>query len=411
MLRYTRKKFNDLYRAPKAGYFLASMLIFGISVGLYSGILNNYLHEILHITRAERGYIEFPRELPGLLLFAIIALLYRFTETRIMQLAFIISILGLTGLGLTGDTRLVAIILIVMWSTGEHLMMPVRSSLAMHLAAPGKEGLALGGVGSMGNTGMLIGHYLVPFLFLFLPVLFGKRSAFFNYRVTLLVAAGFLIAGFWTVSRLHLPGRQVKREKFFFRKKHGRYYILEVFFGARKQVFMTFAPYVLILKYGARTELIASLYGIWSVSNIFIAPALGRLIDRIGYKKIIVTDTILLIIICILYGTSHLFLPKSIAFPVICCVFVADAILFVVGMARAMYVKSLSGSQEEITSTLSTGLSVNHLVSIVIAILGGLLWKKLGMEMLFGIAGLFGLGSFLFSLTLPGRQKTGAHSA
>jgi predicted MFS family arabinose efflux permease len=95
----------------------------------------------------------------------------------------------------------------------------------------------------------------------------------------------------------------------------------------------------------------------------------------------------------------------SVAFVVVCVVFVLDAILFVVGMARAMYARDLSETQEEVTATLSVGISVNHLVSIVIAIAGGVLWERLGMEVLFGIAALFGLGSTIFALTLPRAPK------
>ena len=75
--------------------------------------------------------------------------------------------------------------------------------------------------------------------------------------------------------------------------------------------------------------------------------------------------------------------------------------LFMVGMARAKYVQTLSSSKEEVTTTLSAGISINHLISIIIAIAGGLLWESLGIEILFSMAALFGLGSFVFSLFLP----------
>ena len=80
--------------------------------------------------------------------------------------------------------------------------------------------------------------------------------------------------------------------------------------------------------------------------------------------------------------------------------------LFSVGIARAVYVRSLSSGQEELTGTLSTGISVNHLISVVIALLGGLLWKRLGVEILFSTAALFGLFSFFFTLTLPGKTAS-----
>ena len=394
-------RLKSLYTDPRAGSFLVSMMIFGMVTGIYGAVLNNYLHEILSVSRLERGIVELPRELPGLLLFLIVAALYRFSETRIMIIAMFISFAGLIGLGIMGAGRTPAIMLIVVFSAGEHMMMPIRSSIGIHMAKPGKEGLALGGLGSVANIGQVAGHYMVPVIFLLFPLLSANSERFPIYRTAFFAAAVVLAVGIALSWRIRGSNSHIKRTRLHFKRKFVKYYILEVFFGARKQVFMTFAPYVLIIKYGAPTEVIASLYGIWSLANIFLSPIIGRLIDRIGYKKILVADTIILVLLCVLYGYAHRMFPESVAYVIICCVFVLDAILFIAGMARTVYVKSMSEDMDEVTSALSTGISINHLVSIVIAIAGGVLWERLGMEMLFGMAAVFALGSFSFALSLP----------
>ena len=396
-----RQKLLAPYGDERIRSFLTGMFIFGLSIGLYSAVLNNYLYEVLSISRLERGLLEFPRELPGLLLFLTLAALHRFSEVKIMKVAFWLGTSGLIGLALFGSSRTSAILMIVLWSWGEHLLMPVRSSISIHSAKPGKEGLAMGGVNSVGAVGKLIGHYLVLPLFALFPLIFGTNSRFNPYRFTFAVAGVILAGALLLSSRLKSWDRPVKRNRLFFRKKYIKYYILEVFFGARKQVFVTFAPYVLILNYGARTELIATLHGIWALANIVVAPLVGRIMDKVGYKKLIITDTVLLVLLCLTYGFAHRLFPLETAFVLVAGVFVLDAILFTVGMARTMYVKTISDSQEEVTSALSTGLSINHLVSIVIAMVGGLLWETLGVETLFSIAAFFGLCSFVFSLTLP----------
>ncbi len=400
------KRLQALYDDTRATNFLVSMLIFGMVTGLYGAVLNNYLHEILDISRMERGIVELPRELPGLLLLLIVGLLYRYSETRIMLIAMLVSFSGLIGLGFLGAGRPTAILLIVVFSTGEHMMMPIRSSIGIHMARPGREGLALGGVGSFANIGQVVGQYLVPVIFLLFPVTVGDPARFSVYRVAFFTAAAILTVGVAAASTLRDTGRHIKRTRLHFRKKFTKYYILEVFFGARKQVFMTFAPYVLIVNYGAPTELIASLYGIWSLSNIFLSPLIGRLIDRIGYKKILIADTLILLLLCFLYGFAHRIFPRPVAYVIICGVFVIDAILFIAGMARTVYVKSISDNRDEVTATLSTGISINHLISIGIAVAGGLLWERLGMEVLFSTAALFAFGSFLFATTLPKPVRT-----
>lgn len=377
------------------------MFIFGVSCGLYTGTLNNFLAEILVIDRFGRGVVEFLRELPGLLLFLMLALLYRIPENRIIRLAFFISLLGMAGLAFAVHARWLAVTFIVLWSTGEHLMMPVRQSISIHSARPGKEGEAMGVARSAGNIGQVIGFYLVTLVFLG----FHRMEKDMIFRLIFVLGAAFTVAGLAFTLRLDRSEGHVKRQRLMFMPKYSKYYILEIFFGARKQVFMTFAPYVLILNYGADTKLIATLYGIYSLANIFMNPLMGRLVDRLGYKLVLLLDSLLLVALCLLYAFAHHLFPGVWAFRVICIVFILDAMLFSVGIARAIYVRSLSASQEELTGTLSTGISVNHLISVVIALLGGLLWKRLGVEILFSAAALFGVFSFFFTLTLPGRKS------
>lgn len=395
------KRIRNLYRDEHALPFLLCMLIFGVSVGLYTGALNNYLHEVLSISRMERGIVEFPRELPGLLLFVIIGFLARFSELKVMYFAAIVSLVGMLGLATVGDARLTGIAALVLFSTGEHMMIPVRQSVAMHMARDGQAGLAMGGVSSLTHIGQMAGQYLIPLVFFALGALWPGLTPYSRFRALFGLGAVMLAGAIVVAARIHETHRHIERKKLYFRRKFTKYYILEIFFGARKQVFMTFAPYVLILNYGAKTGYIAFLYGIWSFSNIFLSPLMGNLLDMVGYKLIIVADAAVLLLLCLLYGFSHhLFSPPT-AFVVVSVVFVLDAILFAMGMARAMYAKSIAESREEVTATLSSGISINHLVSIVIAMLGGVLWEWLGIEMLFSIAALFGLGSLLFSLTLP----------
>jgi predicted MFS family arabinose efflux permease len=340
-------RIKDVYDDPGVGRFLGLMLIFGIGVGLFGGILNNYLYEILAIDRLGRGIVEFPRELPGLLLFVLVGLMHNFTEKRMLRSALIVGTSGALLLVFWGTDRIPSILFIVLWSTGEHLIMPVRQSISMHIARKGREGLAMGTTASVGNIGQVIGHYTIPLLFLLLRavgLLDTSRGevglglgSFGQYRAVFVVAAALMIVGVFLSYRIEGTNARVRRPRLFIRRRYWKYYVLEAFFGARKQVFLTFAPYVLIIHYGARTELIATLLGVWSLSSIVISPLFGRLLDRVGHRIILIIDAIVLTILCLVYGFAHHVLPAGAAFVVVCVVFVLDAILFVVGLARAKY--------------------------------------------------------------------------
>jgi MFS family permease len=176
--------------------------------------------------------------------------------------------------------------------------------------------------------------------------------------------------------------------------------MLEVFYGARKQIFLTFAPYVLILFYGADTSVIAMLLAICAVFGMLLSPAIGILVDKLGYKTIMVADTIILVVVCLFYGFAHRIFPMNIAYIVVCVNFVLDSIISLASMATNVYVRDLSSSREELTATLTTGISVNHLISVMIALLGGYIWKTLGIEVLFSLSAVLGLANSVFAATI-----------
>ncbi|WP_053228169.1 MFS transporter [Spirochaeta cellobiosiphila] len=389
------KTFKDNKILP----FLMTVLLFGLISGMYTGILNNYLHEVLGIGKTGRGLLEFPREMPGLLIFLVMALLYRFSELNLVKIALISTFIGMTGFFIKGDIMVIGIIMVCFWSIGEHLMMPARKAIALFYANPGQEGAALGTLRGFLNGGQAAGYYVGPVVMLILTSL-GINEAFSRYRVIFFIGMLLILLAFLMTSLIKETHKSLPRKRLFISRKYKKYYLLEIFFGARKQVFITFAPFVLILQYGASAAYISLLYGIWSIVNMFLAPFIGKMLDKVGYKNVLIWDSLALIVLCFLYGFSgHLF-SNQMALVITSVVFVLDSISFAMGMARDLYAKTKSETNEEFTVTLSTGLSMNHLVSIIIAILGGYLWEFMGVEYLFSAAALIGVGSFIISMTL-----------
>jgi MFS family permease len=214
-----------------------------------------------------------------------------------------------------------------------------------------------------------------------------------------------MVAATMTAAALRETTLKAPRQRFYFAKKFTKYYLLEVFYGARKQVFLTFAPYVLIIHYGAEPSIMALLFAICAVFIMFCSPLIGRLIDRLGYKKIMIADTLILIVVCVLYGFAHRLFSPNIAFIVVCCNFVLDQIISIASMASNVYVQRISKNQEEITATLSTGISVNHIFSVLIALLGGLIWQVSGIEALFLLSAFLGLISSINAATIKKSEE------
>ena len=181
--------------------------------------------------------------------------------------------------------------------------------------------------------------------------------------------------------------------------------MLEVFYGARKQIFFTFGPYVLVLFYGANAMVISILFAVSSVCSFFASPLVGKIIDRFGYKIVMIMDTLILVIVCFFYGFAHHIFPMRIAFIVCCVNYILDSIISLASMASNVYVQDLSDSPEEMKATISTGVSVNHLITVLIALFGGWIWKTLGIETLFVLSAILGLCNSAYAATIKTSDK------
>ena len=170
-------------------------------------------------------------------------------------------------------------------------------------------------------------------------------------------------------------------------------------------MFFTFGPYVLILFYGADAATISLLFAISAICGFFLAPLVGKLIDRIGYKIVMVSDTLILVIVCFFYGFAHHMFPKDVAFIVCCVNYVLDSVISLASMAANVYVQDLSDDAEETRATISTGISVNHLITILIALFGGWIWKTLGIETLFILSAVLGLCNSAYAATIKVKKK------
>ncbi|GHV79569.1 MFS transporter [Spirochaetia bacterium] len=392
---------RDIYR-PDAKYlrFLAVLLTYGISYGLYRGIQDNYLAELVHITNFERGVVEFFREIPGLLVVLIFAILYRLSESRVFKIGLIIMVAGLSGLLFAGTGKFMVVLFMVVYSLGEHIVLPLRSTISMHLAKKETGGVALGVTGALDQAGRITGFILVTILFLIAGHFGYQRNDILPFKVIFGISAAFMITAVVFVLPMEETQNKSPRRRFYFAKKFSKFYMLEVFYGARKQVFLTFAPYVLILHYGADASVIALLMAVSAGLSIVFNPLIGKLIDKLGYKTIMVADTLILVVVCFFYGFAHRLFPPRIAYMVVCANYIMDAIISLASMASSVYVQDIAASQEEVTATLSTGISVNHVISIFIALMGGWIWKVTGIEVLFSLSAFLGILNSIYAATI-----------
>ena len=395
---------SNIFRSASGAYaFFLSIFVWGIGVGCFMAVMNNFLSDIYHLNSVERGWLEVVRELPGLALVFLLALLHKTSDWKVMRLGTLISMIG-AGLLLIPSDKVFVTAIIMLWSTGEHLVMPVRSSIAMQIAKEGHAGQSLGYLTSIMNFGTVAGSILVALLF-YAGVEWFKQEGAVLYQAVWILIVLLMLISFISSFTKDAPQVPSKRPRLYFNKKFNKFYALELFYGARKQIFLTFAPYVLIREYGMSTANIALLMGICAAINIFVAPLVGKLTDRWGYRNTMIWDTVILFFVCLLYGYAGEIFPAKIALTVVCINFLLDAMISTTSLATNIYVRQLAETKDELTSTLSTGISINHLISILAAPAGGWIWMKWGVGMLFAFAAVMAIFNSLFAMTLPKPAK------
>ena len=389
------RSMKDTFREGKNfKYLLLSVLITGLSYGLYKGMLDNFLAEVVAMGEMDRGITEFFRELPGIALVFILAVFYMLSAETLYKAGAIIMLAGMGMHAMLPATKVLTTLAICVYSLGEHIQIGMKSTLTLQYAKEGKGGAAQGIQSSVNQVGTLAGYLVIVAVF----SLITKNQP---YRVFFALAAA--LAGISTLCSMKISGNSQtdkNKRRFYFHKKYTKYYMLEMFYGARKQVFLTFGPYVLILFYGASAATISLLFAISAIACFFAAPLVGRIIDRIGYKTVMVTDTLVLVVVCFFYGFSHHLFPKEIAFIVCCINYVLDAVISLASMASNNYVQALSDSQEEVKATISTGVSINHVITIFIALFGGWIWQTLGIETLFIASAILGLFNSAYAASI-----------
>ena len=389
---------NIFREDSKYKVFLLSILVTGLAYGLYKGMIDNFLAEVVQMGEMDRGITEFFRELPGILLVFILAAFYMLSAEHLYKAGAVIMRIGMGMHAALPATKVLTTLAICTYSLGEHIQLGMKNTISLSYAKPGHGGAALGAQNASSQIGTLVGYGVIVVAF----SIFAKEQPYtmFFWIATVLIGISMLCA--FQVSGKSETDKNKRR--FYFHKKYTKFYMLEMFYGARKQVFFTFGPYVLILFYGANAATISLLFAISAIACFVASPLVGKLIDKIGYKIVMVADTLILVIVCFFYGFAHHLFPKDIAFIVCCVNYILDSMISLASMATNLYVKDLSDNDEEVKATISTGVSINHLITIFIALFGGWIWQSLGMELLFIISAVLGLCNSAYAATIKMRK-------
>lgn len=354
--------------------FVFASFSMGIAFSLYDSVFNNFLNARFELTGFQRSFLELPRELPGFLVMFVSAFFWFLCSRRLGGVAMLMGVAGALLIGFASSSYAIMTIWLFIYSMGQHLYMPVASTIGMELAREGHTGKRLGQLNALRNIAAIAGSALVFVGFKYLGL---------TFQITFILAAiGLLIAALLLFSMQ----RQKPKSAGMHLKLHKEYkvfYALNVLSGSRKQIFITFAPWVLITIFNQPTQTIATLMTIGGVIGILFQPFLGRAIDKLGERTILAAEAVALIFVCLGYGFARDIFPQTLAFYLTCFCYLMDQMLFSVSMARSTYIKKIALDPADIQPTLAAGVSIDHVFSITIALFGGLVWNAFGYQNVF----------------------------
>ncbi len=377
---------------------LLASVAFGATAGIFNSTLGNYLHDVHAFGAEARGWLEFPRELPGfLVLFTVGLLAARFREGRTMAVAMAVTAIGAVGMALLAPSSALVVFWIFIWSTGDHMNFALEGPLGLKLAKQGGEGRRLGQFGGAKNLGGLLGAGSV---FLIARWLGDDYTVFFLVAAVLAAIAGI------NYGRIETGRRDPAPRRFVWRREYHIFYAISALFGIRKQIFFVFGTWVLVDIHQVPVSTIATLMFLGSGLGVVLRPLLGDVIDWLGERTVLAADEIVLILVCLVYAFAGLIFPAGAVVWALYAAYVLDHTLFALRVARTTYLKKIAVDPADITPTMSVGLTIDHAVAMTLPIFSGWLWVNVGYQWVFVMAAAIALAGFFVCLRIRVPRST-----
>jgi MFS family permease len=374
---------NILENSRKRGikFLCIASAAVGFTLTLQIALNANFAVEEMNLSGFQQGLLEMFRETCGIFALGFLAILAGLAEPLIGAAVLVFFAVGL-GSYYFVHNYFWLIIASLVWSQGLHIWMPLPNSMGLALAEPGREGRRIGQIQAAGAAGS--GFGLVCALVL--------NIAGVAIRPIYIVAGSAAIIA--SLACLYIP-RQIRSEKprLVIRRKYGLYYLLNFLEGWRKQIFLAFAGFLLVKVYGTPLSTMLIMWIIVQAVGWFSSPAVGRLIDRIGERKVLIFYYSFMTICFLGYAFIKI---KYLLYGV----FLLDSCFFVFAMALTTYVGRLAPANEK-TMTLSMGVAMNHVAAVTMPLVGGIAWKYLGYQWTFLIGSAAAAASIFSAMLVP----------
>ena len=370
--------------------FAAVLALTALANGLGNNILSNYFNEVFHIDSVQRGFIEIPRESPGILCMVLVAALGFLGNIWMSVVAQVLVLVGLVVMGWMSPDYGTMLVFLFIHSLGMHFFMPLNDAISMDLAEKGKVGETLGKFKGAATLFSMAAAVMVFFGFRTGLFSFGKKTILpFVLAAELTAGAVVLLV---CMARLMPQGGAVKNHKLLFRKRYMPYYMVTLAYGCQKRIKIVFAPWVIINLLGQGADTVALLTIVVHLAGTWLAPVIGRMLDRLGVKKMLLVEAVYIAVSFLTMGWLAGMLAGGsfgLRDPLTWLVYGAYVLCVLFeqfNMVHSYMMRSIALDPGEVTRTLSVGLSVDHVMAIIASPIMGVIWKTWGVQYVFAAA-------------------------
>ncbi|MCZ6798443.1 MAG: MFS transporter [Gammaproteobacteria bacterium] len=381
--------FKHHFQRPEVFLYLFSAAV-PISFATWQALINNFAIEQVNFTGIEIGILQSLREIPGFIAFGVIFLLLLMREQTVAFLALIA--LGI-GTAITGflPTVMGLYFTTVLMSMGYHYAETIQQSLTLQLIDKHHLPVVMG-------RQIAIGAFTGLFAFAVLYLLVDLLDL--GYRLIYLLAGGATVtmAIFMVIKFPHFKGEAEQHKKMVIRKRYWLYYMLTFLSGARRQIFVVFAGFLMVEKFHFTVGEMSMLFLVNGVLTIYLAPRIGRLVIYWGEKRTLTLEYIGLIIIFSCYA-----IVDSAVFA--CLLYILDHIFFAMAIALKSYLKKIA-DPADMAATAGVSFSINHIAAVILPFVLGLLWI-ISPPMVFLSGTAIAVMSLVLSQMIPGSPERG----
>ena len=381
------------WRRPIALLFVMAIAM-PIAFSTWSALLNNFVIEVANFDGSDIGWLHTVREIPGFFAVGVIAIII-FMREQVLGLVSLIM-LGVATAITAWFPSMGGILAITMLSSiGFHYYETVNQSLQLQWIDKARAPQMLGWLLAAGSAATFVAYGAIVLTW----------EAFdLSYNFVYLVSGGLTaliaIACLVMYPKFDAPHPQLK--KMILRKRYWLYYALQFMAGARRQIFMVFAGFMMVERFGFEVHEIASLYLINLVVNIFVAPLMGKAVAHFGERRTLMFEYAGLVMVFLAYGGIYWF---GWGVVLAAALYVIDHMFFALALALKTYFQKIA-DPGDIAPTAAVAFTINHIAAVFLPAGLGYLWLT-SPSAVFIVAASMALISFLLALLIPRHPAPG----